>query len=63
MMNLVRYIDHNNRGSLWVRARRIKEVSYDLSGFIGQDDLWMPDISEVTVYSVLTNLNRFRAEF
>lgn len=43
----VRYIYQENRGFSAAVNKGIKESSGDLIGFIGQDDLWMPDKLEL----------------
>lgn len=45
----VRYIHQENRGFSAAVNRGIKESSGSLIGFIGQDDLWMPNKSELQV--------------
>ena len=48
----VRYIYQKNRGFSAAINRGIKASSGSLIGFIGQDDLWMPNKLEVIVYSL-----------
>lgn len=45
----VRYIYQRNRGFSAAVNRRIKESSNSLIGFIGQDDLWMPNKLDLQV--------------